>query len=246
MPGLIQDVHYAVRALVSRPLHAALTIIVLALAIGANTTVFSIYNGLFLRPLPFPDDDRLVAVYNTYPGLNLEFAGTSIPDYLDRRERAASLEDLAIYTNQSQTLGTDTEPERITTVRASASLFATLGVMPEQGRAFTDEEAQPGNDNVVVISNQLWSTRFGGRADIVGQDIYLQSSAASCRRALAFRRAMSRYGGHLRTPRRMPAICVVAWSTPPRSDGCARVQRSRASMQNSTRSSSKTSSSGAL
>jgi len=175
MAGLTQDIHFALRALLARPTHALITIAVLALAIGANTTVFSIYSGLFLRSLPYPDDDRLVVVYNTYPGINLEFAGTSIPDYLDRRDRAPSLEQLAIYTNAAQTLGSGESPERISVVRATPSLFATLGVAPLLGRGFTDEEAQPGRDEVVVLSHTLWSSRYGGRPDIVGRDIFLDS-----------------------------------------------------------------------
>jgi len=83
-----EDVRYALRALASRPLYAFASIAVLAIAIGANTTVFSVFNGLFLRPLPYPDGDRLVMVYDSYPKMNLEYAGTAIPDYIERREQA--------------------------------------------------------------------------------------------------------------------------------------------------------------
>src|SRR5215510_7950472 len=102
--GLMQDLGYAFRALVSRPLYAVASIAVLAVAIGANTTVFSVFNGLFLQPLPYPDGDRLVMVYDSYPKMNLEYAGTAIPDYIERREQAPSLESLAIITEQPRTI----------------------------------------------------------------------------------------------------------------------------------------------
>ncbi len=95
MTQWLQDFRYAVRSVARRPLYAVVTIAVLAIAIGANTTVFSVLNGLFLRPLPYPDGDRLVAVYDSYPKVNLDNAGTAIPDYLERREQARSLDSLA-------------------------------------------------------------------------------------------------------------------------------------------------------
>jgi predicted permease len=170
---MMEDLRFALRALVNRPMYTLITVLVLALAIGANTTVFSVFNGFFLRPLPYPDDDRLVVVYNTYPKSGLEFAGTSIPDYLDRREQAPSLEELAIFTGTQRTLGLEGEPERIFVPRVSPSLFSTLGVSPLMGRVFSDDEATLGSDRVAVISHSLWSTRFGGRTDLVGSEIRL-------------------------------------------------------------------------
>src|SRR5688500_3358423 len=102
--GFMQDFGYALRALLSRPLYALASIAVLAIAIGANTTVFSVFNGLFLRPLPYPDGDRLVMVYDSYPKQSLPNAGTAIPDYLERREQASSLQSLGIVTSGARTL----------------------------------------------------------------------------------------------------------------------------------------------
>jgi predicted permease len=126
----LQDCYYGIRALGKRPAYAAVTIAVLALAIGANTTVFSVLNGFFLRPLPYADDDRIAMIYNTYPRMGLEMAGTSIPDYFDRREQANLLEELAIYTGGSRTLGGDGSPEQLLVLSASPSLFDVLGVAP--------------------------------------------------------------------------------------------------------------------
>jgi predicted permease len=169
--GFIQDAKYALRSLASRPLYAVASIAVLAIAIGANTTVFSVFNGLFLRPLPYPDGDRLVMVYNSYPKINLPYANTSIPDYLDRREQAPSLESLAIMTAAPRTLAVEGAPQRVLVAPASASMFDVLRVAPVVGRAFGEDEAVLGNDRVVVLSHQLWSTRFGARPEVIGSDI---------------------------------------------------------------------------
>ena len=171
--GFVQDVGYALRALAARPLYTIASIAVLAIAIGANTTVFSVFNGLFLRPLPYPDGDRLVMVYDSYPKQNLLNAGTAIPDYIERREQAASLENLAIVAQFPRTLVSDGPPQRLQIARASPSLFDVLRTPPAMGRAFTEEEATLGNENVIILSHRLWNTRFGGRSEIVGSDIRL-------------------------------------------------------------------------
>ena len=172
-----QDVHYALRALASRRLYALASIAVLAIAIGANTTVFSVFNGLFLRPLPYPDGDRLVMVYDSYPKMNLEYAGTAIPDYIERREQAPSLENLAIITEQPRTLTGDGPPQRVRVGIASASLFDVLRVAPVLGRVFTANEEELGNERVVVLSHSLWRSRFGGQANIVDSSIRLDGDA---------------------------------------------------------------------
>jgi predicted permease len=172
-----QDVRYAIRALARRPMYAAITILVLAIAIGANTTVFSVLNGLFLRPLPYPDGDRLVAVYDSYPKMGIDVAGTAIPDYIERREQAKSLESLAIVTTSPRTLGGEGDPERVLIARASSSLFDVLRMSPRLGRAFTDDEATLGNEHVAVLSDRIWRTRFGANPNVIGLDIRLDGEA---------------------------------------------------------------------
>jgi predicted permease len=174
---ILQDVRYALRALASRPLYALASIAVLAIAIGANTTVFSVFNGLFLRPLPYPDGDRLVMVYDSYPKLAMDNAGTSIPAYLDRREQTSSLENLAIVTERPRTLAGEGPPQRVRIALASASLFEVLRTPPVLGRAFTQDEETLGNERVVVLGYPLWMARFGGRGDIVGETIRLDGDA---------------------------------------------------------------------
>jgi predicted permease len=174
--GFLQDLGYALRALASRKLYAVASIAVLAVAIGANTTVFSVFNGLFLRPLPYPDGDRLVMVYDSYPKINLPNAGTAIPDYLERRD-APSLESLAIITEQPRTLGGEGAPQRVRVARTSSSLFEVLRTGPALGRIYTAEEEMLGNDGVVVLSHNLWSARFGARRDILDESIRLDGTS---------------------------------------------------------------------
>jgi predicted permease len=177
MRFLLEDVRYAIRTLGKRKLHAMVIALVLALAIGANTTVFSVLNAFYLRPLSYPEGDRLVLVYDSYRTMGIENAGTAIPDYLERREQAPSLESLAIFSGSGRTLSGDGTPERLLITRASPSMFDVLRTQPAIGRAFTDEEATMGNDRVVVLSHQLWSTRFGAQRDVVGRDIRLDGES---------------------------------------------------------------------
>ncbi len=172
----MQDLRFAFRSLIRRPFYSGITVAVLMLTIGANATVFSVLSGYLLRPLPYPDDDRLVMVYNSFPRMGLATGGSSIPDYLDRREQAPSLESLAIFTPAPRAVTGDGPAEQLSAVRASPSLFAVLGVPPALGRAFTEAEATVGNDQVVVVSDEIWRTRLGGQQDLSGIEIELDGA----------------------------------------------------------------------
>lgn len=174
MSNLIADIRYALRGLLARPLFTLVAASTLALGIGANTAIFSVMDGMFLRPLPYPDGERLVDIHNSYPAMGLQYAGTSIPDYLDRREQADSLEDIAIYTGAGFGLNSEgARPERLDGLRASPSLFTTLQVKAALGRVFEDAQAMPGSDQVAVLSWNLWRNRFNGDPGIVGRDVRL-------------------------------------------------------------------------
>lgn len=174
MRNLFADIRYGLRGLIARPLFTLVAVLTLALGIGANTSIFSVIHGLYLRPLPYPDGDRLVAVYNSYPKMGLDNAGTSIPDYLERREHAPSLEDLALYADGDYNLADDgAQPERLSGVRATPSLFTTLGVAPAMGQAFGEAHAVPGQDRVVIVSHALWSNRFNRDPGLLGREVRL-------------------------------------------------------------------------
>lgn len=173
MNGLLRDSYFAMRMLARQTWYSIVTISVLAIAVGANTTIFAVLNGLFLRPLPYPDDNRLVYVGNSLPKLGVELMDSSVPDYLDRRERAESLEDLAIFVVSQHTLVSGESPDYVLLSRVSPSLFDVLGVAPVLGRGFAAEEAIPGNERVIVLSDGLWRTRFGGNPDVISSDVLL-------------------------------------------------------------------------
>lgn len=173
MRAMIDDVRFAYRALRARPGFVIAAVLTLALGIGANTAIFSVINAFMLKPLPYPDGERLVEIHNTYPGIGLENAGSSIPDYLDRRAQAGALEDVALFTWDSYNLAASGTPERLLGVMATPSLFSTLGVSPLLGRPFSESEAVPGNDNAVVLTYSLWVNRFNADRGVVGSDVRL-------------------------------------------------------------------------
>lgn len=171
----MNDIRFSLRALGKSRGFTAIAMLTLALCIGANSAIFSVINAILLKPYPWPDSERLVFVYNTYPLMNLPNAGTSIPDYLDRKAGVAAFEDAAMYTNQAFNLAGDGEPERIVGLRATPSLFTTLQSQARLGRVFGDAQAEPGNEKVVVLSHALWRDRFGSDPGVVGKTIRLNS-----------------------------------------------------------------------
>ncbi len=171
----MNDIRYSLRALGKSRGFTAIAMLTLALCIGANSAIFSVVNAILLKPYPWPDSERLVFVYNTYPLMNLPNAGTSVPDYLDRRAGVAAFEDSAMYTNQPFNLASDGEPERIVGLRATPSLFTTLQSQARLGRVFGEARAEPGNEKVAVLSHALWRDRFGSDPGIVGKTIRLNS-----------------------------------------------------------------------
>ncbi|MFI5336774.1 MAG: ABC transporter permease [Opitutales bacterium] len=172
---MIHDLRYALRSLAKTPGFTLIAVFTLALCIGANSAIFSVVNSVLLKPYPWPDSDRLVYVYNTYPLMGLSNAGTSIPDYLDRRAGVSGFADQAMYHYLNFNLATDGTPERINGLRATPSLFATLQSTAFLGRVFTEAEARPGADKVVVLSHTLWKNRFGSDPGIVGRTIRLNA-----------------------------------------------------------------------
>jgi predicted permease len=174
---LIQDFRYALRTLAARPGFTIAALATLALAIGANTLVFSLIDGVYLEPLPYRDDAALIDIENSYPKMGLDKAGVSIPDYLDRASQVPALAASALYSGDSFNLTENGAPERVRGVRATPSLFATLGVAPALGRGFTADEAVTGRDKVVVLGNALWKNRFNADPRVVGTELRLNGAS---------------------------------------------------------------------
>ena len=172
---MFTDLRYALRQLAKTPGFTAIAILTLALCIGANSAIFSVVNAVLIKPYPWPGSERLVYCYNTYPLMGMPNAGISIPDYLDRKSGVSGFADAAMYTYVSFNLSATQEPERVVGQRVTPSLFTTLQSSAALGRVFTDEEAQPGREKVVVLSHALWKNRFGSDPAIVGKTIRLNT-----------------------------------------------------------------------
>ena len=172
---MFTDLKYALRSLRKTPGFTLIAIATLALCIGANSAIFSVVRAVLLKPYPWPESEKLVYVYNSYPQIGLPNAGVSIPDYLDRRAGVSGFADTAMFTNLSYNLSSDSEPERIIGLRATPSLFSTLQTAAARGRVFTAAEAEPGADHVVVLSHTLWKNRFGANPAIIGTTIRLNT-----------------------------------------------------------------------
>ncbi|MCI0403111.1 MAG: ABC transporter permease [Acidobacteria bacterium] len=171
METLWQDLRYGARQLARSPGFTAVAVLTLALGIGGNTAIFSVVNGVLLRPLPYQDPDRLVLVWQTDPQLAGGFSGSSPPDYREWRSRNQAFSDMAAMFTRSFSLTGEPEPEQVSGAFASPQLFPVLGVEPRLGRGFLAEEEQYGRHRVVLLSDGLWQRRFGGNPAIVGRSI---------------------------------------------------------------------------
>ena len=170
MDQLKQDLHYAVRRLFKTPGFTFVAVATLALGIGANSAIFSVVNGVLLKPLPYPESERLVGVYHVSEG---ERAVMSGPNFTDVTGAAKSLENAAAVATTDVILTGQGEPVRLDVAAVSASMFNVLRVRPALGRTFNADENTPGKTNIVVLSHALWKGRFGGDPNVVGQRIQL-------------------------------------------------------------------------
>src|SRR5215470_6599690 len=182
MQTLWQDLRYGARMLLKKRGFTIVAVITLGLGIGANTTMFSVINGLLLRPMPFKDPERLVHLDERAPKAGFETAGLSFPDFSDWRSRSRSFERMALYEEISFTLSSGDageRAERVEGARVTASLFPLLGVEPAQGRHFLEEEDKPGAAPVAIIGYGLWRRRFGGDPGIIGRAVRIDGGSVT-------------------------------------------------------------------
>ena len=169
---MIKDVRYALRTLARRPGFTAIAVITLALGIGANTAIFSVVYGVLLRPLDYPEPERLVALRESNP-LKQPDSQISPGNFLDWQQQNTVFSDLAAYRTVSYNLTADGNPERLLAGRVTSGLFKTLGVRAILGREFLPEEDQPGRAKVVLISESVWQRRFGTDPSVIGKTLRL-------------------------------------------------------------------------
>src|SRR5437773_4653179 len=169
----MNDLKFAFRQLLKNPGFTAVVVLTLALGIGANTAIFSVVYAVVLRPLPFPESERLVAIWTQTP--QVDRLPMAAANHRDLKSQATVFEDIAILSRVANyNLTGDGEPERLLAARVAANLFPLLRVKPALGRGFTEEENQPGRDRVVILSHGLWQRRYAGDPNIVGKTIRLE------------------------------------------------------------------------
>lgn len=170
---LMQDIRHAFRLFLRTPIVTATALLTIALGVGGSTAVFSVVYAVMLRPLPYPQPDRLVELFEDNARSNTRMMRASALNYRSWAERTTSLDAVAAFQDSGFTVTETGEPERLNGSAMTAAMFDVLGLPPLAGRGFRAEDERPGARQVAVLSEPLWRRRFGGNADIVGQSITL-------------------------------------------------------------------------
>jgi predicted permease len=166
------------RRLAHSPMFAVLTLITLAIGIGANTAIFSVLNGVLLKPLPYPDSDRLVAVWETSHLQGMEELNASPSTYFTFREESRTFQDIGVWRNNSVNITGTGEPEQIDALDVTDGVLPVLGVQPIRGRWFTRKDDSPGSPKTAVLSYGYWQRKFGGDPSVIGRRIMVDGGAS--------------------------------------------------------------------
>src|SRR5437867_6670193 len=171
----MNDLKFAFRQLLKNPGLTAVAVLTLALGIGANTAIFSVFYGVLLKPLPYRDPEQLIRVFES--SASQPKFPMSAGDFQDYREHNSTPAGLALYTRQDLELTMDDQPELLSALRISSGFFGVLGVRPLLGREFRREDEAPDNHHVVILSHGLWRHRFHGDPAVIGRQIKLTGEA---------------------------------------------------------------------
>src|SRR6202166_2244829 len=166
---MINCFRFAFRQLLKNPAFTFTAVATVAICLGANLAIFAVIDSILLRPLPFPQSDRLVTIYNTYPKAGVENDGSRITNYYERRGTIPAFSSLSMYMERAETVGDPGSMQQEEIVRISPEFFTTLGVNPVIGRTFTEEEAAD-QKNVIILTDAFWRERFGSDPDVLGRD----------------------------------------------------------------------------
>ncbi len=165
----MNNLRFALRQLRKAPVFTLTALATVAICLGANLAIFAVINSILLRPLPFPQSDGLVTIFNTYPKAGVENDGSSITNYYERRGNIPAFSSLSLYMERAETVGDPGSMQQEEIVRISPEFFTTLGVSPAIGRNFTDEETDP-HKNVIILTDAFWRQRFNSDPNILGRD----------------------------------------------------------------------------
>ncbi|MFA5058587.1 MAG: ABC transporter permease, partial [Opitutaceae bacterium] len=172
---LVRDLRQVGRTLWREKGFTATVLLTLALCLGANVVIFTVVYSVLLRPLPFPHPGQLVATVNGYPRAGVERAGSSIPNYYERKEAIPAFAGIAAIRPGSAIIGEAGAPDRVPTWQVTPSFFQVLGVQPALGRCFTEEENEYGHSDVVMLTDGLWRQRFNADPGVIGRTMLINN-----------------------------------------------------------------------
>jgi predicted permease len=170
-----RQLSYAARLLRKTPAFTATALLTLAVCLGANLMIFAVIDSVLLRPLPFPEPDGLMMIFNTYPKAGVDRDGSSLTNYYERRSRIPAFASLSIYGYGTEIVGEPGSTERLQTMRVSPDFFSTLGLGPAIGRTFTDEETTSETNHVAILSDTFWRQRYDADPNVIGKQIRVNS-----------------------------------------------------------------------
>lgn len=173
---MIQDLKYSLRVLLKDRSFTITALLTLTLCIAANTAMLSIVRSVVLKPLPFPGSERIVYLYNSYPGAGAPRVGTAGPDYFDRLAAVPALDVQALFQNGQRTFGDPNGAEQLNLLLGTPSFYRILQVQPAAGRIFTDDDGEEGKDRKVLLSYGFWQRKFAGNRGVIGQTIQLSGA----------------------------------------------------------------------
>jgi len=156
--GFKNQLKHVLRRMMRSPMFTAITLVTLAVGIGANPAIFSVVNGVLLKPLPYPDPDRLVGVWQTAPGINIPELNASPATYLTYREEGRTFKDIGIWQGDSVSITGMAEPEQVDAVAVTDGVLPILGVQPALGRWFTRKDDSPGTPETVILTYGYWQS----------------------------------------------------------------------------------------
>jgi len=175
--AISHQLKHVVRRLGKAPLFTSVTVATLAIAIGANTAIFGVLDGVLLKPLPYPHPEELVGVWHTAPGVNITDLNSSPSLYFTYREDGRTFQDVGLWTERSATVTGLAEPERVTVLRVTDGVLPLLGVHPLLGRSFSREDDQAGSPPTVVLSHGYWQAKLGGDPGAIGKRLIVDGEA---------------------------------------------------------------------
>src|SRR5580704_8065867 len=153
---------HAFRRLVHAPLFTIITLITLAAGVGGNTVVFSVLEGVLLKPLPYPNPNELIGVWHTAPGINITDLNMAPSNYFIYREQNHTFQDIGVYQRDAASITGVAEPERLDALDVSDAIIPLLGIPPMLGRSFTRQDDSPGSPDAVMITYGFWKKKFAG------------------------------------------------------------------------------------